>query len=403
MSTTNQQATPARAASMPALLTLGFRPFFLGAALWVVLAMLLWMAALAGAPLLATHFAPAVWHGHEFLFGYVGAVIAGFLLTAVPNWVRSAPISGWRLALLVALWLAGRLAVGVSALLPAWLVAAASLSLPLALAAAIGRDIVAGRNWRNLIVLVALAVFGLGDAVFLWEDAYGAYAAQGYGMRIGLAGAVMMVAIIGGRIVPAFTRNWLLRHGPGALPAPPMRRFDEWALVVLALALLGWIAAPHAVVTALLLLLAGGLHLARLARWAGHRTGSEPLLWILHLGYLLLPLGALAIGAQVLWPDLILEAAALHLWLAGLIGVMTLAMMTRVTLGHTGNRLVAGPGTVAIYLAVLASVLLRVVAGIRVGQADLLYQVAGGLWVLGFAGYAVLYGSLLTRHRRLAG
>lgn len=400
--TTAQDATH-RPRSMPALLTMGFRPFFLGAALWAAAAMALWIAALAGAPVLATRFAPAVWHAHEFLFGYVGAVIAGFLLTAVPNWVRRPPLSGWPLAGLVAAWLAGRLAVALSAALPVWLVAAASLALPVALAIAIGAEIVRGRNWRNLIVLVALAVFGLGDAVFLWEDAQGGYAAQGHGLRIGLAGAVMLVAIIGGRIVPAFTRNWLLRQGPGALPAPPMRRFDEVALAVLALALIGWIAAPQALATALLLILAGVLHLVRLARWAGHRTGSEPLLWILHLGYLLLPLGALAIGVQILWPGLIVAAAALHLWLAGVIGVMTLAVMSRATLGHTGQRLHAGPGTVAVYLALLASVLLRVGAGIWTGPADLLYQLAGGLWILAFAGFAVLYAPLLARHPRFPG
>lgn len=395
-------AHPSRPVPMPALLTLGFRPFFLGAGLWASVAMALWVAALAGAPVLHTHFAPAAWHVHEFLFGYLGAVIAGFLLTAVPNWVRRPPLTGWPLAGLLLCWLAGRLAVAVSAALPLWLVALAALALPVALAVAVGREILAGRNWRNLIVLAALALFAAGDAAFLWEDARGGYAPQGMGLRVGLSAGIMLVAIIGGRIVPAFTRNWLLHRPPGRLPAPPMRRFDEVTLAGLALALLAWIAAPEAALTALLLIAAGGLHLARLARWAGDRTGAEPLLWILHLGYLLLPLGALLIGAQILWPDLMTEAAARHLWLAGVIGVMTLAVMTRATLGHTGQRLHAGPGTVALYLAVLASALARVAAGVWLDQADRLYQLSGGLWIAGFAGFVALYAPLLARHQRPA-
>ena len=395
-------AHPSRSAQMPALLTLGFRPFFLGAGLWAVLGMLLWIAALAGAPVLDTHFSPAAWHVHEFLFGYLGAVIAGFLLTAVPNWVRRPALTGWPLAGLVLCWLAGRVAVAFSADLPLALVTVAALSLPVALAAAIGREIAIGRNWRNLIVLAALALFALGDAAYLWDDAHGGHAPQGPGLRIGLSAGIMLVAIIGGRIVPAFTRNWLIRRGPGAQPSAPMRRFDELALAGLALALLAWIAAPESGLTALLLIAAGGLHLVRLARWAGYRTLSEPLLWILHLGYLLLPLGAIVIGAQILWPDLILAAAARHLWLAGVIGVMTLAVMTRATLGHTGQKLQAGAGTLAIYLAILVSTFVRVAAGIWLDQADLLHRLSGGLWIAAFAGFVALYGPLMVRRRPAA-
>lgn len=385
---------------IPALLTLGFRPFFLGAAIWAALAMALWIAALSGAPVLPSRFPPATWHAHEFLFGYLGAVIAGFLLTAVPNWVRRPPLTGWPLAGLVGAWLAGRLAIAASADLPLWLIVTASLALPMALAATLAREIVAARNWRNLIVLAALAAFGAGDAVFLCEDARGTYAAQGAGLRIGLSAAMMLVAIIGGRIVPIFTRNWLARREPGAMPSTPAPRFDAASLAALAVALVGWIVAPESVATALLLFVAAGLHLIRLGYWAGYRTAPEPLLWILHLGYLLLPLGALAVGAQILAPDLIAEPAARHLWLAGVIGVMTLAVMTRATLGHTGRPLHAGAGTVVIFLAVLVSVLARVAAGIWFDAAQRLYEISGGLWIVGFAGFAILYAPLLTRPRR---
>ncbi|HWL58539.1 MAG TPA: NnrS family protein [Paracoccus sp. (in: a-proteobacteria)] len=141
-----------RAWTGPALLTYGFRPFFLGASLWAAGAMVLWILMLSGAVELPTRFDPVTWHAHEFLFGYLGAVVAGFLLTAVPNWTGRLPVVGWPLACLCLLWLIGRAAVAVSMHLPVWLVALADLSLSLALIGFLTREIVSGRNWRNLIV-----------------------------------------------------------------------------------------------------------------------------------------------------------------------------------------------------------------------------------------------------------
>lgn len=392
-----------RAWQGPALLTYGFRPFFLGGAIWAMLAMALWVPMLSGALTLPTAFDPVSWHAHEFLYGYFGAVAAGFLLTAVPNWTGRLPIVGWRLGVLVVLWLAGRLAVAVSAYLPAGVVAVADLSFPLVLAFSIGREIVGGRNWRNLIVLAMLAVLILGNALFHLQAAQGEYAAQGAGLRLGLGAAILMIALIGGRIVPSFTRNWLVKRGVSALPAPPMQRFDKAAIAVLLVAVLAWVVAPDSVLSGMLLLIAGLLHLARLARWRGHRTFAEPLLLVLHAGYLFLPLGALAIGAEILWPGLFGKAGAQHIWLAGGVGLMTLAVMTRATLGHTGKALTAGPATVLIYAAVTVSTLARVGAGMVPDAAAWLTQVAGTAWILAFAGFAAVYGPALLRKRSSAG
>jgi uncharacterized protein involved in response to NO len=386
-----------RAWTGPAILTYGFRPFFLGAAVWAALAMALWVPMLSGLVVLPTAFDAVSWHAHEFLFGYLGAVIAGFLLTAVPNWTGRLPIVGWRLGALAALWLAGRVAVATSAALPPVLVAAVDLAFPVALALAIGREIVAGRNWRNLIVLGMLAVFALGNGLFHWEADRGGYAAQGHGLRLGLAAGLMMVAVIGGRIVPSFTRNWLARRGPGRLPVPPMQRFDQVALLVLLGALLLWVARPLDLATGAALVLAGALHLARLARWAGYRTLADPLVGVLHLGYAFLPLGALALGAEIVAPGAIGAAAAQHLWMGGAIGLMTLAVMTRATLGHTGQALAAGPGTVAIYAALVAAVLARVAAGVWPGEGALLHILAGVFWIGAFGGFGAVYGRLLLR------
>lgn len=207
----------------------------------------------------------------------------------------------------------------------------------------------------------------------------------------------MMIAVIGGRIVPSFTRNWLVKRRIPVLPAPPMQRFDKLALVVLGLAVLLWIAVPGAQVTGVALLLAGTAHGWRLARWAGHRTGGEPLVLVLHVGYAFVPLGALALGAAILWPSALSMAAAQHLWMAGALGLMTLAVMTRATLGHTGHALTADAGTVAIYLLVVISVLARFLAGSVPGLAVVLYGISALAWIATFGCFSVLYGRLLLR------
>lgn len=384
----------------PAILSFGFRPFFLGAGIWATLAMALWVPMLSGALELPTRFDAVSWHAHAFLFGYLSAVFAGFLLTAVPNWTGQLPIVGWPLAALFALWIVGRAALLFSAALSPLAVALADLALPVALIGYLAREIIAGRNWRNLIPLFLFMTFAAANALFHWEAARGVPAAGGYGLRTGLGAALMMIAIIGGRIIPSFTRNWLASHNPGRLPTPPMQRFDRIALLALLAALAAWIAAPTSQATAVLLIAAGALHLARLARWAGHRTMAEPLVWILHLGYLFLPIGAFALAVSILLPGHFHGAAAQHLWMAGAIGLMTMAVMTRATLGHTGQALRADGSTLALYLALLTAVLARVMAGVWLDQAHVLHMLSGFAWIAAFGGFALRYGPATLRPKR---
>ena len=395
MATTSEQM---RRWTGPALLSFGFRPFFLGAAVWAALAMSLWVPMLTGSLTVPTAFDPASWHAHEFLFGYLGAVVAGFLLTAVPNWTGRLPIVGWWLGAMAALWGMGRLALLVSGGLPWAMVAMVDLAFPVVLCMVISREIIAGQNWRNLVVLGMVGVFAIGNALFHWEAAQGDYAAGGYGLRIGLAAAIMMIAVIGGRIVPSFTRNWLVKRRGGRLPVAPMQPFDKMALLVLLAGLLLWVGRPDNVFTGAALVLSGALHAFRLVRWAGHRTLSEPLVAVLHVGYAFLPLGALALGTEILAPGLLGAAAAQHLWMGGAIGLMTLAVMTRATLGHTGQVLTAGPGTIAIYAALVAAVLARVAVGVWPDQVAVLHTASGCLWIGAFGGFAVVYGRLLLRY-----
>lgn len=383
--------------SMAVFFSLGFRPFFLGAALWAVLVMALWLAQMFDVLTLPLRFDPVSWHAHAFLFGYLSAVIAGFLLTAVPNWTGRAALSGLPLFLLVLLWVLGRLAVLTALWWPAALVATLDLAFLTAMLFWLLREIIAGKNWRNLIVVAMLLAFLGGNAVFHLEAAGGGYAAQGIGLRIGISAAVMMVAVIGGRIVPAFTRNWLVKQGSDMLPAPVMAGFDKIALLVLLAAMISWLAAPQLVLSGGLLVVAGVLHLIRLARWAGRQAMAEPLVAILHLGYAFVPFGALAIGLGIL--GIGDGAAAQHLWMAGALGVMTLAVMTRASLGHSGRALISDPVTVLIYAAIVMSVLLRWVAGNWPEQQGLLHGISGGAWIIAFGGFALSYGAMMIRPR----
>ncbi|MCU0890531.1 MAG: NnrS family protein [Sandarakinorhabdus sp.] len=396
-------ATPTAAGPRwPALFDWGFRTFFLAASLWAALAMALWIGLLAGWLALPIAFDPPAWHAHEFLFGYLSAVIAGFLLTAVPNWTGRPRLRGWPLMALAALWLSGRVAVLVAAGLPALLVALIDLAMPLALAAFIAREIIAGGNHRNLAVVAILGLFIAGNGLFHWQAAAG-LTASGHGLRLGLGAAVMLIAFIGGRIIPAFTRNWLVTaKAGGAMPAAPMQRFDLIALAGLGAGLLAWIVAPEGLPTAMLLALAGGLQFARLARWQGLRTTAEPLLFVLHIAYGFVPLGAIALAAEAASPGLIGGRAALHLWMAGAIGLMTLAVMSRATLGHSNLPLHAGPGTVMLYAALLVAVLTRLGGGLWPDIGMPLYQLAGAAWIIAFLGFALGYGRLFLGQTKAA-
>ena len=387
MTTTSKQIRQWRG---PVILDHGFRSFFLLAGLWGAAAMILWIAMLSGHAPLPTAFDPVTWHAHEFVFGYVSAVISGFLLTAVPNWTGRLPVVGWPLAGLVALWIAGRVAVALSALMPPPVVALVDLSAILALAAVLTREIIAGRNWRNLPVLGLLAVFVLANAIFHAEASF-----AGYGLRLGLAAILMLIALIGGRIIPSFTRNWLAQRRATRLPVPPARA-DAIVLALTGLALASFVAVPDGLATAGLCGLAGPGNLWRLSRWQGWQTGAEPLLWVLHLGYACLGLGFLTVaGAAAGWLP---QTGALHVWLAGAVGLMTLAVMTRASLGHTGRPLHAGPAIAATYLGLVLAVVARFAAGFFPGEMPLLHLAALG-WIGAFGGFALIFAPILSGPR----
>ncbi len=323
------------------------------------------------------------------LYGYVAASIAGFLLTAIPNWTGRLPVSGWPLAGLAALWLAGRAAILFSADIGGVAAAAIDVSFLATLAAVAAREIIAGKNWRNLRVLSVLGVLIAGNVVFHAEVLM--RGAADYGIRIAIAAIILLISLIGGRVVPSFTNNWLARNNPGRRPVP-FARFDMATIALSALALVAWIAAPAVHASGALLLLAGVMQALRLARWAGDRTFSDRLVLVLHVGYAFVPLGFLLIGAST-FTEAVPTSAGIHAWTAGAVGLMTLAVMTRATLGHTGRALQAGPATQAIYALVLLAALLRIVAAFTGSLA--LIEIAGAAWIAGFACFVAFYGPLL--------
>lgn len=218
-----------RAYQGPAIFSYGFRPFFLAGAAYAGLGILIWLPLFFGDLRIPTAFSPVDWHVHEMLYGYLPAVMTGFLLTAIPNWTGGLPLQGGPLALLVAIWLAGRLAIMLSALIGPALAAGIDILFLVSITATAAREVVTGRNWRNLAPVGILLVFVIGNVIFHVE-AYAGGPAE-FGRRTGIAAAVALIALIGGRVIPSFTRNWLVRANPGRLPAP-FGRFDIVALMI---------------------------------------------------------------------------------------------------------------------------------------------------------------------------
>lgn len=382
-----------RLLTTPPILQYGFRPFFFLAALYAGLAIPLWLFVYLGGVELPGPFDGLHWHAHEMLFGYLGAVIAGFVLTAIPNWTGRLPISGRPLALLVALWLAGRLANLLSP--DPHLALAVDLAFPALLAFAVWREVVAGRNWKNAPVAVMISLFGLANAADHAANLY--LLPHELGHQLAVAVAAVLIALIGGRIVPSFTRNWLAREKVAKLPAS-FGAVDKAALVATVVAMAAWVVAAESPFTGVLLVAAGALLALRLARWQGLRTLSEAILFVLHLAYGWLAAALALLGLSILTPA-VPSSAALHALTAGAVGTMTLAVMTRASLGHTGRTIVADRSIVGMYVLVTLGAVLRVAAPFADSWYIATLAAGGSLWSAGFLLFAVRYAPILWGRR----
>jgi uncharacterized protein involved in response to NO len=373
------------------VLSAGFRPFFLASSVWAALMVPVWIWIYSG------HGAgiPVAWHAHEMVFGYLGGVIGGFLLTAIPNWTGRLPVTGAPLLGLFSLWTFGRLAM----ILPMWQgpgVMIADSAFLVVFAAVVWREVLAGKNWRNLPVAIMVTVLALCNLAFHAGETQ-------VSIRLALSTILTLTSLVGGRIIPSFTTNWLKKKGLALMPAP-FNAFDLVVIIATAIGLVAWASGIFGAVAGIMLYMAGALNFLRLARWRGQATLSEPLVWILHLGYAWLALGLLLLGMATLNEAIGINPAVpaqggIHALTAGAIGVMTLAVMTRASLGHTGRALAADRATTAIYMLVNLAAVARVLAALapEIHMPGLI--LSSLFWIAAFGGFAAVYGPKLLSPR----
>lgn len=361
--------------SLPLMLANPHRLFFLMTALFGTLAMALWLAGLRGGMAYDSN-----WHGHEMIFGFVGATYAGFLLTAVPRWTNQPGLKGGWLAGLFGVWALGRLTMAFGGAI--WL---DLLFLPV-LFVVVLRQIVIARNWRNLAIPVMLVMmtalnglYHLGEAII----------DPGTVLRASVYTATVMIVLIGGRVMPSFTGNALgvkIQEGRFAGALETVSFLAVFAVAVLALL------APDSVAFGAAALVAGAVLGLRMIGWRTAATWRLPIVWVLHLGYVWLPIGYLLTGFAEIrgWLD---PSAALHALTAGAIGVMILAMATRASLGHGGREIHADWATITAYVCVIAA------AGMRVFAPPEWIEAAAVAWIVGYGLFVIAFWPVLTRPR----
>lgn len=383
-----------RAYRGPALFSFGFRPFFLLAGAFAALAIPLWIGVLSGGGSLAGT-VTRDWHVHEMLFGYTAAVIAGYMIIAGPNWTGRYPVAGAPVAALAALWLAGRAAMLLAEPGNGAAMAIDAAFLPI-FAGALWREQIAARNGKGLVPCLVVTALALANIAFHLRFAWPA--AGPVSERLALGMIALLIAVMGGRLVPSFTRNWLAQRKPRREPAP-YGRLDRAVTGLTAAALAAWLAFPGAGATGLLLAASGTGTALRLARWRGWDTWREPLVWGLHLAYLWLAIGFVLLGAAIGFPRHVPATSAVHALTVGAIGAMTLAMMMRTTLSHTGRARTGGTAAAAALLLVHAAALLRVAAPLAPTLSTHLLMLSALLWSGAFIVFTGIYGPMLATRR----
>ncbi len=384
---------------MRVLFSYAFRPLFLACVFFAMVAIPLWVFAWVGFIPLPIIFSsnPIWWHAHEMLFGFAGAAVGGFLLTAVAAWTKRPPVAGGPLLALTLLWLNARLLLflppgaGSGWVTPA--AAAMDLGYDVLLLALMTREVVAARNRRNYKVLGLLGLFALANAAF-YAGVRGRFVWVEPALLAGLWVLVFLLTVIGGRVIPAFTGNWLRRQGAEGAGPPPFDRLDLAATVALVLFASLTLLPVRPNIVALTGLVTALLLLARLSRWQGLRARKEPFVFILHVGFSWLPVGVLLFAGSALgwWPP----SVGVHALSVGAIATMVVAIAGRAALGHTGRPLRGHPALTAAYVFITIAAISRVlVAAVPDGRA--LLVLSGACWFAGFACFAWRYVPILVR------
>ena len=372
-----------------ALWNLGFRPFYLLATIFGALSVLLWVAQVSGL-LSSAYLQGAVWHGHEMLFGYTTAVIAGFLLTAVRAWTNQPTPSGAPLMALAALWVCGRLLVLTPFALASTVVNAA---FPVAIAVAIGIPILRSRNVRNYFFVGLLVLMGaLVGAMHLPLSELFSFSPQ-LGLQLALDVVLFIMAVMGGRVIPMFTNNGV--PGTNATRRAWLEKVALGSVLLLFVADLLRLPQPVVAAVVLIAALAHGL---RLYLWKPWRTLATPLVWVLHAAYGWIVVHLALRGLVAL--DLLAGSYAIHALTVGAVGGLTIGMMTRTAKGHTGRPLAADGYELAMFVLIQVAAVVRVFAGIASPSLYLTgVQWSALLWAAAMGLYAVRYWPVLTRAR----
>ncbi len=382
---------------LPALFGYGFRPFFLFAGILGLCYVPWWVGSIAFGWQLTTGWPPTLWHGHEMLFGFIVAAIAGFLLTAVPNWTGSRGYAGWPLICLLCTWGAGRLAILGSAVLPVGVTATLDLAFLPVLGVFVGGALLRARN-RNTMLLLALVALFACNACFHWALAHRDVPFASRAVRTAIDVVLVLVTVIGGRIIPAFTSSAMNAQGYRR-PFPNWPWLTPLLVAVMIANLLAGIGSVAPSVAAAIAGIAAVLHGARLVQWRAPPRLMAPIVWVLHLAYGWLALG-FALKTNALLSGNAWAAFWLHALTIGAITSMVLGVATRAALGHTGRPLVISKPVIAAYLLLSTAALVRVFGLGALGiRYPLVLVLAGQLWVFAFALYVAVYAPILTRPR----
>ena len=379
------------------LFRLGFRVFFLGGALFSALAMLLWWLSLSGVAILPGVNNPIWWHAHEMIFGFALAIVAGFVLTAMQNWTGIAGIRGWPLAVVAGLWLLPRLLMPLRGELNPLVITLDLLWLPL-VAGMVARPVLQVKQWRNLFFVPLFIVFTLLNALSYYAAFSGNWLLAERVFVTAVLALSGLIAVMGGRVIPFFTARATDTDKP-----EPQSWLEKLSLGTLWLGVAGWLLLPRTDgfnnVLAVMLLVAALANLVRLARWNSKLTLNIPLLWILHLGYLFIPLGLLALAAALLQWGISISLAT-HWLTSGALGMVILGMIARVSLGHSGRPLVIGRLVVIAFVLLLLAALIRSLLPLLIpGMTNTAYHASAFAWMLAFGIFSWVYWPILTRPR----
>lgn len=375
-----------------------FRPFFMAASLYAIVAVVGWLGVLLQGWPLHGNFLNMQWHSHEMMFGLVAAAISGFLLTAMCNWTRTQALSGLKLQGLVGLWLAGRVAMWLAAVLPHALIMVIDVSFLVVVAIYAGRVIVGSGNYRNLPLVAVVSSLALANLLFhagWWSNDFALVRRAEIGTVLLI---VVMMVVIGGRITPAFTRNWLLQRGRSPEVVRIRAGVDALALSSTALLVLAILAGAPNLIIAGLASLAGLGNLVRVLGWGGWHAREDALVWILHLAYAWIPLGFLLMAAHFAF-GLPYSTVWLHALGPGAMAILILGVMTRVALGHTGRPLTLPRGAVSIYWLIITAAIVRLGTALNLLPWRAGLTTATVLWVAAFAAFLLFYTPILISPR----